>query len=542
MMAQEIFVSIDAGTSVIKSVAFDADGNLLASTAEANRYRKTADGGFEQDMTATWEKTAATVAAVLRRIPDAGRRVAALAVTGQGDGAWLVDRDNAPLGDAMLWLDTRAADIVDALNANGARAAAYRFTGTALSACNQSAQLAYLKREQPQRLRRADCALHCKDWLYLNLTGVRATDPSEGVFTFGDFRSGEYADEVLEAFDLTDCRRLLPPIVDGSRRTEPLTAAAAKLTGLKTGTPVSLGGVDVVCAALGGGVRPPGDAFGCSVIGTTGMHIKMETGVKNLELGDVVSGYTMLVPGAPGAAMRMQSNMSATLNLDWFAGLLAEAAAMFSAKGEGAEGSGGAAESLQRLDAAAAGAPPGDALFLPYIESGERGPFLNADARAQFSGLHSGIGIGALVRAVYDGVALAARHCYQALGGAPREVRPVGGGARSRALCDIFAHALNARVSPAPGPEPGALGAGLLAAVAVGRFADLGEACRAWVEPHFDAAPGHAPDAALCAHYDRLFDAYLAAVDAAAPVWAKLAAVRRAGRTNAGDAGGGDAS
>lgn len=109
-------------------------------------------------------------------------------------------------------------------------------------------------------------------------------------------------------------------------------------------------------------------------------------------------------------------------------------------------------------------------------------------------------------------------------------------------MCDIFAHALNARVSPAPGPEPGALGAGLLAAVAVGRFADLGEACRAWVEPHFDAAPGHAPDAALCAHYDRLFDAYLAAVEAAAPVWAKLAAVRRAGRTNAGDAGGGDAS
>lgn len=520
-MAREVFVSIDAGTSVLKSVALDAGGGLIASASEANHYRKTGDGGVEQNMAATWQKSAATVAAVLEKIPP-GRSVAALAVTGQGDGTWLIDRDNAPLGDAMLWLDTRAAGVVDAFAANGARAAAYRFTGTALSACNQSAQLAWLKREQPQRLRRADCALHCKDWLYLNLTGARATDPSEGVFTFGDFRAGEYADEVPDAFGLADCRRLLPPIVDGSCQTHPLTAAAAKATGLKAGTPVSLGGVDVVCAALGGGARLPGAAFGCSVIGTTGMHIRLQDDAKNLRLGEAVSGYTMVVPGLPGAAMRMQSNMSATLNLDWFAGVLAEAAGMF-----GAKASADAAESLQRLDAAAAAAPPGEALFLPYIESGERGPFLNADARAQFSGLHSGVGVGALARAVYEGVALAARHCYQALGGAPAEVRPVGGGARSRTLCEILSHALNARIRPAPCPEPGALGASLLAAVAVGRFADLAEACRAWVEPAFDAAPVHAPDEALRAHYDRLFRAYLAAVEAAAPAWDALAAVRR---------------
>ena len=36
---------------------------------------------------------------------------------------------------------------------------------------------------------RAEAALHCKDWLYLNLTGVRATDPSEASWTFGNFRT-----------------------------------------------------------------------------------------------------------------------------------------------------------------------------------------------------------------------------------------------------------------------------------------------------------------------------------------------------------------
>ena len=46
--------------------------------------------------------------------------------------------------------------------------------------------------------------MHCKDWLYLKLTGVRATDPSEAGFTFGDYRTRDYRDEVLQALDLAD--------------------------------------------------------------------------------------------------------------------------------------------------------------------------------------------------------------------------------------------------------------------------------------------------------------------------------------------------
>ena len=33
-----------------------------------------------------------------------------LALTAQGDGAWLVDADGAPTGPAPLWNDGRAAD------------------------------------------------------------------------------------------------------------------------------------------------------------------------------------------------------------------------------------------------------------------------------------------------------------------------------------------------------------------------------------------------------------------------------------------------
>ena len=97
-------------------------------------------------------------------------------------------------------------------------------------------------------------ALHCKDWLYLKLTGYRATDPSEASFTFGNFRDRRYDTTVIEALGLSHRRALLPEIVDGTMVTHPLTAEAAEATGLRAGTPISLGYVDMVMTALGAGV------------------------------------------------------------------------------------------------------------------------------------------------------------------------------------------------------------------------------------------------------------------------------------------------
>ncbi|MGO7000536.1 FGGY family carbohydrate kinase, partial [Rhizobium leguminosarum] len=75
-------------------------------------------------------------------------------------------------------------------------------TGTVLNTCQQGALLAHMDRFTPKLLDRAVTALHCKDWLSLNLTGVRATDPSDASFTFGNFRTRQYDAVVLEALGL----------------------------------------------------------------------------------------------------------------------------------------------------------------------------------------------------------------------------------------------------------------------------------------------------------------------------------------------------
>jgi erythritol kinase len=180
---------------------------------------------------------------------------------------------------------------------------------------------------------------------------------------------------------------------------------------------------------------------------------------------------------------------------------------------------------LKALDARVGEATPGSALYHPYIfEAGERGPFLDPHARAQFSGLSTRTTLSGLMRAVYEGLAFAARDCYTASGPIPPEVRMGGGAARSSALRGILASVLGAPVRTVSREEAGAAGAAMTAAVCLGAYPDL-QACAAdWVTPLLgEATP---PDPALEATYARLFPLYQSIRTAMRPAWSALAAAR----------------
>ncbi len=516
-MTKDLIIGIDAGTSVLKAVAFDLGGRQLAVSSKPNSYEERPGGAVEQDMARTWTDAALVLRLLAEKLPGLARRTAALAVTGQGDGTWLIDAEGEPVAPAWLWLDSRAASIVDQLERDGVRQRIFPFTGCGLNACQQNAHLLWLKAHAPDVLARATTAFHCKDWLYLKLTGKRVTDRSEGTFTFGDFRSREYADEVLAALGLEAERRLLPPMLDGTTTTHPLTQAAAETTGLLPGTPVSLGFLDVVCAALGGGIYDHERRVGFSIAGSTGMHMRFFPDQAVVELAPEPTGYTMPFP-VPATVLQMQSNMAATLNIDWLTDRVVEAAALFGTAPE-------RMDALRALDARVLDGRPGAALYHPYIsEAGERGPFVASDARAMLTGLSSRTGLIDLVRAVYEGLAFAARDCYAAMGHAPDEIRIGGGAARSKSLKRIMASALGVPVRESSREEAGAAGAAMMAAVAIGAYPDMAACAENWVKPTLGDTV--APDPELRALYDRLFPVYVQTREAMAPQWRTLALAR----------------
>jgi erythritol kinase (D-erythritol 1-phosphate-forming) len=516
-MTDPILIGIDAGTSVIKSVAFTLQGEQIAATAIPNSYTTLADGGVEQDMARTWVDTATTLKDLSAKVPNLASRVISIAVTGQGDGMWLVDKIGEPVAPAWLWLDARAVKEVETFTASSHIAAHYDRTGTGVNVCQMSGQLAWMQKHRPEIIGRATHAFHCKDWIYFKLTGDRITDPSEANFTFGNFRSRQYHADILDALGAGNAKSILPPIVDGTIECGKLSGEAAALTGLKSGTPISLGYVDVICTGLGGGLFDPTGNSGCTIVGSTGMHMRLQPDVSKVKLNSERSGYTMVFP-VPGMVAQIQSNMASTLNIDWLLDL-----ARGILKQQGVEKA--RVDLLKGLDEMLLAREPAKLLYHPYIsKAGERGPFMEPAARAMFNGLDVTTDYFDMMRAVFEGLSHAARDCYSTMGAVPAEVRITGGAARSKALRTILASTLNAEVRTVSREEAGAAGAAMMAAVQQKVFSNMEACADTWVAPHLGTTT--APDAKLTRIYEQTFTNYVEARKSMRPIWRGLSGAR----------------
>lgn len=515
---KDVLIGIDAGTSVIKSVAFTLDGEQLADCSVPNIYSTLDNAGVEQDMLLTWQSTVKTLQGLTQKVPDLAQRTAAIAVTGQGDGTWLIDKHGEPVSDAWLWLDGRAVDLVDTFKASGRDPLRYSKTATGLAACQQGAQLMWMKAYAPELLARTHVACHCKDWLYFKLTGELVTDPSEGTFTFGDFRQRCYSDTVIGQLELENYKHLLPPMLNGTSESHPLHAGAAAAADLLAGTPVVLGYVDVICTALGAGLYDPVKSPGCTIVGSTGMHMYLARSPDDVVLSDEQTGFVMAMPIA-GCYAQMQSNMASTLNIDWLMDVAHDLLAEFDVECS-------RADLVSMIESWMSRANVGEILYQPYIsEAGERGPFIDGAARAGFVGLSTQHRFPDLVLAVVEGLAFAARDCYQAMGKVPSEIRLTGGAARSKSLRSVFGAVLGAPLRTCSRNEAGAAGAAMMAAVNIGHYQSMDECVSKWVEPLL-AEPEMA-DSAIVDQYSGVFPSYLSAREALRPVWRQHAASRR---------------
>ena len=161
-------------------------------------------------------------------------------------------------------------------------------------------------------------------------------------------------------------------------------------------------------------------------------------------------------------------------------------------------------------------------LYHSYLSaSGERSPFLQPTARAQFTGLSPEHTRDHRARAVYEGVALAMRDCYEHMPGPAESVLMGGGGARSALWCQMFADCLRTRVDVPAGEEFGAKGAAILAGVGVNLYPDLPSA----VARTTRVARSDEPAPAATDKYARLYDLYRETYEAMFELWDRRAEV-----------------
>jgi xylulokinase len=248
-----------------------------------------------------------------------------------------------------------------------------------------------------------------------------------------------------------------------------------RLTGLRTGTPVVIGGGDGSCAAAGAGAIAVGDAYayiGSSawVMATTEQPV-LDPAQRTVTWAHLLPGL-FLVGGAIDLAARAREQGVSVYHM---------------------------------LDLEAARSAPGahGVFFLPYL-LGERSPYWNPQARALFAGLTMRHEREDLLRAVLEGVAFNLRVILEAIrsqGPALSDLRAIGGGAQGDLWGQILADILHVRVHQlAITEEATSMGAAMAGGIGVGLWKDFTQArSMARIARRVEPQPH------LRARYDRLF-------------------------------------
>lgn len=485
-------VSIDVGTSIIKAVGYDDQGREQVVSRRSVPVERPRPAWAEQDMAAVWDAVANAIREVLPKVDPS---VDLVAVTAQGDGAWLVDAAGRPTGPAILWNDGRAAQNVIDWDRNGVVAEAFALTGSRISTGMPNAILSWLAEHDRNRVERSHRLLTCGGWVHLCLTGEAVMDLSDASAPYLDVRSRTWADRTFELFDQPWVRDLMPDLRANAGRVASLTATAAAATGLTIGTPVVLAPYDIAATAIGAGVVAVGDAS--CILGTTLCTELVVDSPPSVDAAAV--GITVALDSAD-RWLRAFPTMAGGDVLAWGARLL---------------GLQTSADLLTLADRADAGA--GGLTFLPYLSpAGERSPFFDPSAHGGFAGLSLTADRAQVARAMAEGLTLSIRECLSGTPTRPESLVLCGGGATNDVWAQLVADATGLVVQRPTDREVGARGAALVALVATGARPDLEAAVRDLVVMDREFIP----DPKRVGHYDKQSERFARVRDIMSDTWA----------------------
>ncbi len=487
-MSRSYLLGIDVGTSVVKSVVFDVRGHEVAVSRRIPDVQRPKPGWSELSMESLWQDVVATLKEVTASAAFDDGEIVGIGLTGTCCSSWLLDAEGHPVRDAILWNDGRAADTLNDWQRDGTMDEVFRVSGNIMFPGYTVAVLRWLQDHEPDVIERARWSVFSKDWIRFRLTGEIASEHSDVGYTPYDIRASAYSDEILRACGIESVRRLFPDVIESGAVAGNLLPDVAREVGLPPGIPVVAGLVDVAASTLGAGAYRPGQA--CSIIGTSFLNNFI------VDQPSFVPANVGVQTRAGGAGwIRSMVNTSGTLNLEWFL-------TQFCAAEKASE-----RHIYDWAERTASAIPLGSGgiIYHPYLNTtGVISPFVNAAARAQFFGISVEHTRAHLLRAVYEGTALAMLDCYAQIPVEIDEWYVAGGGKRSVFWMQMFADATGRTILVPEGEELGARGVAVLAGVACGVYADLDDAMRQTIQIERQ----HTPDPAAHEKYAKIYQLY----------------------------------
>ncbi len=255
----QYLMAIDAGTGSVRAVIFDTKGNQI-SVAQKEWIHLEVEGvpnSMTFDTETNWDLTVWCIQTALQSANLQGSDIIAVSVASMREGIVLYDKE----GEA-LWgvanVDARANTEVRFLKENyqGIEEEFYKISGQTF-ALGALPRILWLKNNHPEIYEKVASISMIGDWILAKLSGVIATDPSNGGTTgIYSLNKRDWDTSMAEKVGLK--ADIFPPSLEPGTVMGKVTVNAAELTGLSTSTKVVMGGGDVQLGAAGLGVVKEG--------------------------------------------------------------------------------------------------------------------------------------------------------------------------------------------------------------------------------------------------------------------------------------------
>jgi sugar (pentulose or hexulose) kinase len=450
-MKQDLVIGLDSSTTATKAIAWDRSGRAVAEGRTSLKIDSPQRGWFEQDAYA-WTNASAKALKKLLQIV-APERIAAVAISSQRESFAQFDKHEKPLRPGTIWLDERATSVLPHLDKNVGAKTIHRISGKPLDVITCFARCAWFEKNMPGMWKRVHKTAEVHGVVAHFLTGDwNSSTGSADPMGLLDMTKMKWSEKLVTSVGLSLDQ--LPKLFRPGEVLGEVSKNAARLTGLKQGTPVIAGGGDGQCAGTGTNVFVKGRAY-------INLGTAMVSGNYGQDYAHSLAFRTMTAVAEQGYIYETCLR-SGTFLLNWAVEQLFGINATQNP------------EIFAQLEKAAAESPIGakGLTLVPYW-AGCMSPYWDPSARGVITGLGPEHTRGDIYRAFIEGLTLEQVVATEMAESATTEIThyvAIGGGAKSDLWCQILADASGKNVGRLETVEASSLGAACAAAKGVGWY------------------------------------------------------------------------
>jgi len=460
--------AIDQGTTSTRFIVFDEHGSIIAVDQKEHRQIFPQPGWVEHDAMEIWQRTREVIQGALQKFPITPTDIAAVGITNQRETTVVWNRlTGQPYGNAIVWQDTRTADLCAELARDGGQDRFRPRVGLPLATYFAGPKIRWLLDHTPGLRVAAEQGVALfgtiDTWLLWNLTGgprggLHITDVTNASRTMlMNLNTLEWDNSILNLLDIP--RSMLPTIRSSSE-------VYGYIQEILPGIPISGVLGDQHAALFGQACFDPGEAK--NTYGT-GCFMLMNTGVQPTQ-----SQYGLLTTlgykiGNQAAVYALEGSIAiAGALVQWLRDNL------------------GVIEKSPDIEPLARTVEDNGGVYFVPAFSGLFAPYWRSDARGVIAGLTRFVNRGHIARAVLEATAYQTREVAEAMekdsGVTLNQLKVDGGMGANELLMQFQADILNAPVVRPRIAEITALGAAYAAGLAVGFWEDFSSLRDNWQE------------------------------------------------------------